>query len=94
MDYVPCPVPEVGGPAVQVTTDDPVRACLASQYAGWRVHVGKYFAMGSGPMRALAAREELFGHIPGKEEAPVAVGVLAERLSPTPRSCCKAPKST
>src|SRR5262245_37556171 len=35
--YVPCPVAEVGGPAVQVTTDDPVRACLASQYAGWQI---------------------------------------------------------
>ena len=50
--YVPCPIAEVGGPAVQVTTDDPVRACLASQYAGWQVSVGKYFAMASGPMRA------------------------------------------
>ncbi|HJZ55447.1 MAG TPA: methenyltetrahydromethanopterin cyclohydrolase [Gemmataceae bacterium] len=81
--YVPCPVAEVGGPAVQVTTDDPVRACLASQYAGWQIAVGKYFAMGSGPMRALAAREELFQHIPGKEEAPVAVGVLETRRHPT-----------
>jgi methenyltetrahydromethanopterin cyclohydrolase len=81
--YVPNPLTEVGGPAVQVTTDDPVRACLASQYAGWRVQVGQYFAMGSGPMRALAGREELFGHIPGKEEAPVAVGVLESRMHPT-----------
>ena len=32
--YVPCPLTDVGGPAVQVATDDPVRACLASQYAG------------------------------------------------------------
>ncbi len=58
--YVPYPIADVGGPAVQVTTDDPVRACLASQYAGWQVSAGKFFAMGSGPMRALAAREELF----------------------------------
>ena len=65
--YVPCPLAEVGGPAVQVTTDDPVRACLASQYAGWQVSVGKFFAMGSGPMRALAAREALFQHIGGDE---------------------------
>ena len=68
---------------MQVTTDDPVRACLASQYAGWQVSVGKYFAMGSGPMRALAAREELFQHIPGKEESPVAVGVLETHKHPT-----------
>ena len=81
--YVPYPVAEVGGPAVQVTTDEPVRACLASQYAGWQVPVEKFFAMGSGPMRALAAREELFGHIPGKEESRVAVGVLETRKHPT-----------
>lgn len=81
--YVPYPVAEVGGPAVQVTTDDPVRACLASQYAGWQVSVGSFFAMGSGPMRALAAREELFHHIVGKEESPVAVGVLESRKHPT-----------
>ena len=71
------------GPAVQVVTDDPVRACLASQYAGWQIQVEKFFAMGSGPMRALAAREEIFQHIPGKEEASVAVGVLETRKHPT-----------
>ena len=75
--------PTVGGPAVQVTTDDPVRACLASQYAGWQVQVDKFFAMGSGPMRALSAREDIFQHIPGKEESPVAVGVLETRKHPT-----------
>jgi methenyltetrahydromethanopterin cyclohydrolase len=81
--YVPCPIAEVGGPAVQVITDDPVRACLASQYAGWQVSAGKFFAMGSGPMRALAAREEVFQHIPGKEESPFAVGVLETHKHPT-----------
>jgi len=70
-------------PLVEVATDDPVRACLASQYAGWQVSVGKYFAMGSGPMRAVAAREELFHHIPGKEESPFAVGVLETHKHPT-----------
>ena len=29
-------------------------ACLASQYAGWAIKEGKFFAMGSGPMRAAA----------------------------------------
>jgi methenyltetrahydromethanopterin cyclohydrolase len=81
--YVPCPIPEVDGPAVQVTTDDPVRACLASQYAGWQVSVGKFFAMGSGPMRALAAREDIYQHIPGKEQSPFAVGVLETHKHPT-----------
>jgi methenyltetrahydromethanopterin cyclohydrolase len=70
-------------PMVEVTTDDPVRACLASQYAGWQVSVGKFFAMGSGPMRALAGREELFQHIHVKEESTVAVGVLETHKHPT-----------
>src|SRR5437870_13214466 len=43
-----------GSPCVQVTvaTDQPVIACMAAQYAGWQISVGKFFAMGSGPMRA------------------------------------------
>jgi len=83
VSYVPYPIRKVGGPAVQVVTDDPVRACLASQYAGWQVSVGKFFAMGSGPMRAVSAREDIFHHIPGKEEAPHAVGVLETAKHPT-----------
>ncbi|MFO0849326.1 MAG: methenyltetrahydromethanopterin cyclohydrolase [Gemmataceae bacterium] len=81
--FVPSPFADLPGPAVQVRTDDPVRACLASQYAGWQIKVGQFFAMGSGPMRALSAREELFQHIPGKEEARVAVGGLEARSHPT-----------
>lgn len=76
---------EVGGvacPLVQVVSDQPVLACMASQYAGWQIQVGKFFAMGSGPMRALHAKEELFKQIPGREKAPVAVGVLETRKLP------------
>ncbi|CAN5210834.1 methenyltetrahydromethanopterin cyclohydrolase [soil metagenome] len=76
-------VPGEFGPAVQVTTDDPVRACLASQYAGWQIKLDNFFAMGSGPMRAVAAREELFMQIPGKEMAACAVGVLETKRHPT-----------
>ena len=77
---------EVGGwrgPFVQVHSDDPVHACLASQYAGWQISVGKYFAMGSGPMRARYGKEELFNDIPGREDSAVAVGVLESRKLPT-----------
>lgn len=82
--YVPCSVPGIGGPAVQVTTDDPVRACLGSQYAGWQVMNGeKFYGMGSGPMRALSAREPVFEHIHAKEHASCAVGVIETRKHPT-----------
>lgn len=69
-------------PVVQVTSDHPVAACLASQYAGWQINVGKFFAMGSGPMRAAYGKEELFNHIAGREKTPVAVGVLETRKLP------------
>jgi methenyltetrahydromethanopterin cyclohydrolase len=44
--------------------------------------VGKYFAMGSGPMRAARGAEDLFDHIEGREQPPVAVGVLETRKLP------------
>jgi methenyltetrahydromethanopterin cyclohydrolase len=83
VSYVSYPHDEILGPAVQVVTDDPVRACLASQYAGWQINVDKFFAMGSGPMRALSAREDLYQHIPGREASPVAVGILETHKHPT-----------
>lgn len=79
--------PLTGGPAVMVRTDTPVAACMASQYAGWEVKGEGYFAMGSGPMRAAAAREELFEHIDYQEQADVAVGLL-ETDTPPPESVC------
>lgn len=72
---VPCPL-------VQVSTDLPVQACMASQYAGWQIKVGKFFAMGSGPMRAAYGKEDLFDDIPGREQPPVAVGALEARKLP------------
>jgi methenyltetrahydromethanopterin cyclohydrolase len=80
---VPGTLADLPCPEVRVTTDQPVLACMASQYAGWQVAVDKFFAMGSGPMRAIYGKEELFDHIPGREQAPVAVGVLETRDPPT-----------
>jgi len=71
------------GPSVAVTTDHPVAACLASQYAGWEVSGDGFFSMGSGPMRAAAGREPLFDTIGHCESTDVAVGILeADRLPP------------
>jgi methenyltetrahydromethanopterin cyclohydrolase len=44
-------------PGVAVRTDHPALACLASQYAGWAIKPEGYFAMGSGPLRAVARVE-------------------------------------
>lgn len=74
----------IAWPYVTVHTDSPVPACLFSQYAGWQINVGKYFAMGSGPMRAAAGREPLFDKLWYKESAEEVVGVLETSRLPTP----------
>ena len=43
-------------PFIEVSTDHPTLACLAAQKAGWRIAQDGYFAMGSGPARALALK--------------------------------------
>lgn len=70
-------------PHVQVTTDHPTEACLLSQYAGWRVSVGKFFGMGSGPIRAVAGREELFEKLDYEEKSKFGVGILETDQLPT-----------
>ncbi|HXY31398.1 MAG TPA: methenyltetrahydromethanopterin cyclohydrolase, partial [Gemmatimonadaceae bacterium] len=71
-------------PGVQVWTDHPAIACMASQYAGWAISVGKYFAMGSGPLRCRARVEtELFAKLEYGEKAARGVLVLEGRTPPT-----------
>ncbi|HEY8196353.1 MAG TPA: methenyltetrahydromethanopterin cyclohydrolase [Gemmatimonadales bacterium] len=67
-----------------VWTDHPAVACMASQYAGWAISVGKFFAMGSGPLRAHARVErELFEKLGYEEQADEGVLVLETRSLPT-----------
>jgi methenyltetrahydromethanopterin cyclohydrolase len=72
---------------VVVRTSHPVTACLASQYAGWALkhEGGDFFALGSGPARALARREPLFEELAHREAADRAVLVLeTEQPPPAP----------
>jgi methenyltetrahydromethanopterin cyclohydrolase len=55
--------------AIAVTSNQPVLACLASQYAGWALSHEKFFSLGSGPARALAQREDLFKELEYKDAA-------------------------
>jgi len=78
---------EAGGwavPLVQVVTDHPVQACLASQYAGWALKEEKFVAMGSGPMRAAAGSEAIYDVIGFRETAAAVVGVVETRKPPPP----------
>jgi methenyltetrahydromethanopterin cyclohydrolase len=69
-------------PGVTVTTDRPAVACLAAQYAGWRVDRDGYFAMGSGPGRALIRAEDLYDDLDWDEHASAAVLCLETRDAP------------
>lgn len=68
---------ELGTPfSVTVSSTDPVIACLASQYAGWSLQEGAFFALGSGPARALWAGEPLYKDLGYKDHADSATIVV------------------
>jgi methenyltetrahydromethanopterin cyclohydrolase len=76
---------ELGGrwlPGIVVTTDRPALACLGSQYAGWKLDRDGYFAMASGPGRALVRAEELYDDLDVDEQAASAVFCLEARDPP------------
>ena len=84
VDYTPLAIGGDAWPGVRVWTDHPAVRCMASQYAGWAIQVDKYFAMGSGPLRAHARVErELFAKLGYAETAPRGVLVLETRNPPT-----------
>jgi methenyltetrahydromethanopterin cyclohydrolase len=80
--YAPMVIEGRSLPALTVTTDRPAVACLAAQYAGWRLDRDKYFAMGSGPGRALIRAEELYDDLDWDEQADAAVLCLEVREQP------------
>ncbi len=72
---------------LQVHSAQPVLACLASQYAGWALSASKqetggkkFFALGSGPARALALKEPLFAELGYRD--PVLGPALDSALDP------------
>jgi methenyltetrahydromethanopterin cyclohydrolase len=86
---------------IAVSSSQPVIACLGSQYAGWSLaHGDAFHALGSGPARALAQKEEVFKDIGYRDEADVATLVIEGGRAPPPeivesvaRDCRVAPSS-
>jgi len=81
---------------VTTRSSDPVVACLASQYAGWKLSHGEgkeaFFALGSGPARALARREPLFEKLAYVDKADSATLVLESAHPPPPPIVAKVAK--
>jgi methenyltetrahydromethanopterin cyclohydrolase len=73
---------------IATRSSHPVIACLASQYAGWnlshKANGGSFFALGSGPARALARREPLFEKLGYSDHAESGTLVLESALAPPP----------
>jgi methenyltetrahydromethanopterin cyclohydrolase len=69
-------------PSVKIKTDFPAISTLGSQKAGWSVSVEDFFALGSGPARALALKPaETYKEIGYKDEADLAILTLeADKL--------------
>src|SRR4051794_12688063 len=71
-------------PGLTVVTDHPALACLGAQYAGWQIKRDDYFAMASGPGRALIRAEDLYDDLDVEEQASAAVLCLETRDAPPP----------
>ncbi|HEX6721886.1 MAG TPA: methenyltetrahydromethanopterin cyclohydrolase [Burkholderiaceae bacterium] len=76
---------------LDVRSSQPVLACLGSQYAGWSLTASKeetggkkFFALGSGPVRALAVKEPLFAELGYRDRAERGVLVLEVDRVPPP----------
>jgi methenyltetrahydromethanopterin cyclohydrolase len=82
--------PREGWPGwLHVRSSQPMLACMASQYAGWSLSASKeetggkkFFALGSGPARALACKEPLFAELGYRDEAAATTLVLEVDRAP------------
>jgi methenyltetrahydromethanopterin cyclohydrolase len=71
---------------VVVSSTDPVVSCLGSQYAGWTIQdeASGFFALGSGPARALSRVEELYKELGYGDHFPQASLVIEGDKAPPP----------
>ena len=79
---------------LSVHAENPLLSCLGSQYAGWSLAHEKFFSLGSGPGRALAGREELYGELGYKDSAEAASLVLESDKAPPAEVVAKVARDT
>jgi len=74
-------------PTISVFTDHPAIAMLGSQFAGWKIKVDGYSAIGSGPARALCLKpKSIYKMIDYRDKADKAVLVLEASEYPPERA--------
>jgi methenyltetrahydromethanopterin cyclohydrolase len=73
-------------PSIFISTDLPAIATLGSQYAGWQIHEDGYFAICSGPARALALKpREIYEEIDYEDNSEKTILVLETAKRPPTR---------
>ncbi|HEW93667.1 methenyltetrahydromethanopterin cyclohydrolase [Candidatus Geothermarchaeota archaeon] len=71
-------------PVVELYTDHPLKACIASQLAGWKIKVGNFFGMGSGPARILARKPpEIYDYLGYSEDSDLAILAIETNKMPS-----------
>lgn len=71
-------------PSISVHTDHPAISLLGSQFSGWRIKTDDYYAMCSGPGRALAHKpRKIYSSIAYEDESDVSILVLESDSNPT-----------
>ena len=73
---------------VNVYASKPVLSCLGSQYAGWSLSSKDFFSLGSGPVRSIAQKEEIFKEIKYKDKS-IKTSVVLEVDKPPPEEIVK-----
>ncbi len=66
---IPSPKINISSYSISVHSSRPVLACLGSQYAGWSLSHENFFSLGSGPVRSIVQKEEIFKEIDYKDES-------------------------
>lgn len=79
---------------LSVHSNNPILSCLGSQYAGWSLAHEKFFSLGSGPGRAIAAREELYKELGYQDKAEKACLVLESDKAPPAEVVAKVSRDT
>jgi methenyltetrahydromethanopterin cyclohydrolase len=76
---------DINLPSIFVETSYPTIATLGAQFAGWSIKKDKYFAMGSGPARALALKpKKLYDEIVYEDNSENAVILLeTDKIPPS-----------
>jgi methenyltetrahydromethanopterin cyclohydrolase len=70
-------------PSISVQTDHPAISTLGSQFADWQIKEGEYYAIASGPARALARKnKQLYDKIEYKDQTDKTVLVLETSKEP------------